>query len=190
MRRADGGRCQKCTVPDSLPPLISSAGPDDFGEIVVHNCNRPVRLYVYNAGTEDVREVLITPDRMWGGEGCLGCGVGAGYLHALPHRRRPHKQKESSLIADSSANAPEQTPLSPPPQLQPQSPAKLGAANVPAPPEGIQVAAAAAAAAAEAREDSKEGVEPVSTIPTSVWGAAKSDDAIFLEGAIEGGESA
>ena len=34
-------------------------GPDEFGEIVQHNCNRPVRLYVYNARTEEVREVMI-----------------------------------------------------------------------------------------------------------------------------------
>ena len=31
-------------------------GPDEFGEIVQHNCNRPVRLYVYNARTEEVRD--------------------------------------------------------------------------------------------------------------------------------------
>ena len=28
------------------------------------------------------------PDSEWGGEGCLGCGVGSGYLHQLPPRRR------------------------------------------------------------------------------------------------------
>ena len=61
-------------------------GPDEFGEIVMHHEGRPVRLYVYSVRTEDIREVLITPNRLWGGDGCIGCGVGAGYLHALPPR--------------------------------------------------------------------------------------------------------
>jgi hypothetical protein len=62
-------------------------GPDEFAEIVRYNCNRPVRLYVYNTRSESVREVVITPNMHWGGDGCLGCGVGAGYLHSLPRRR-------------------------------------------------------------------------------------------------------
>jgi len=62
-------------------------GPDEFGEIVAYNCGRPVRLYVYSSRTEAVREVTITPSKDWGGEGCLGCGVGCGYLHSLPRRR-------------------------------------------------------------------------------------------------------
>lgn len=79
-------------------------GPDEFGEIVQHNTSRPVRLYVYNARTEIVREVMITPDRNWGGDGCLGCGVGAGYLHQLPQRRDRHDhQKALPKKADDAA---------------------------------------------------------------------------------------
>ena len=78
-------------------------GPDEFGEIVLHNERRPVRLYVYSVRTEDVREVLITPNRQ-GGDGVLGCGVGSGYLHILPPRRdftsharrRPPPRRRSS----------------------------------------------------------------------------------------------
>ena len=30
------------------------------------------------------REVSITPNGAWGGEGSLGCGIGYGYLHRIP----------------------------------------------------------------------------------------------------------
>ncbi len=33
-----------------------------------------------------VREVLLTPNSAWGGEGSLGCGIGYGYLHRIPIR--------------------------------------------------------------------------------------------------------
>ena len=63
-------------------------GPDDFGEIILLNQGRPVRLFVYSALSQSVREVMITPNEHWGGEGCMGAGVGSGYLHTLPPRRR------------------------------------------------------------------------------------------------------
>jgi len=70
-------------------------GPDEFGEIVMHNENRLVRLYVYSVRTERIRDVMITPSRSWGGEGYLGCGVGAGYLHAMPPRRDLHSGRKA-----------------------------------------------------------------------------------------------
>ena len=30
------------------------------------------------------RQVLLTPNTEWGGEGSLGCGIGYGYLHRIP----------------------------------------------------------------------------------------------------------
>lgn len=92
------------------------SGPDEFGEIVQCNCNRPVRLYVFNARSEDVREIMITPDRSWGGDGCLGCGVGSGYLHSLPRRRdlistrreervAPTERTEAGAQAEAQAGA-------------------------------------------------------------------------------------
>jgi|MDSV01.2.fsa_nt_gb hypothetical protein len=92
-------------------------GPDEFGEIVQHNCNRPVRLYVYNARTEEVREVMITPDRHWGGDGCLGCGVGSGYLHQLPQSRTrviPFKPSPAAKATGGDESpAPPATPPAP-----------------------------------------------------------------------------
>lgn len=63
------------------------SGMNEFMEIIQHNIRRDVRLYVYNAATETVRECTIVPDSTWGGEGMLGCSLGAGYLHLLPQSR-------------------------------------------------------------------------------------------------------
>ena len=43
-----------------------------------------MKLYVYNYELDNVREVLLTPNSAWGGEGSLGCGIGYGYLHRIP----------------------------------------------------------------------------------------------------------
>ena len=40
-----------------------------------------VTRYVYNTETDHCREVSITPNGAWGGDGSLGCGIGYGYLH-------------------------------------------------------------------------------------------------------------
>lgn len=43
-----------------------------------------MKLYVYNADLDAVRELLLTPNSAWGGDGSLGCGIGYGYLHRIP----------------------------------------------------------------------------------------------------------
>lgn len=52
----------------------------DFYELVEAHEGRPLRLYVYNSDYDHTREVIIVPNREWGGEGLLGCGVGFGLL--------------------------------------------------------------------------------------------------------------
>jgi len=64
---------------------------DLFALIEAHE-GRPLKLYVYNADTDSCREVTITANGAWGGEGSLGCGIGYGYLHRIPTRSA---QKES-----------------------------------------------------------------------------------------------
>jgi hypothetical protein len=56
---------------------------DLFSLIEAHE-GRPLKLYVYNTETDHCREVSITPNGAWGGEGSLGCGIGYGYLHRIP----------------------------------------------------------------------------------------------------------
>ena len=54
-----------------------------FSLIKAHE-GRPLMLYVYNTDTDRCREVTLTPNGAWGGEGSLGCGIGHGYLHRIP----------------------------------------------------------------------------------------------------------
>ncbi|KAN0060626.1 hypothetical protein ACQY0O_007284 [Thecaphora frezii] len=56
----------------------------DFYELVEAHVDRALRLYVYNSDYDHTREVIIVPNREWGGEGLLGCGVGYGLLHRIP----------------------------------------------------------------------------------------------------------
>jgi hypothetical protein len=45
---------------------------------------KEIRLWVYNYNFDVTRVVTIIPDRSWGGEGSLGCGVAHGLLHRIP----------------------------------------------------------------------------------------------------------
>jgi len=56
---------------------------DLFSLIEAHE-GRPLKLYVYNTETDHCREVTITPNGAWGGDGSLGSGIGYGYLHRIP----------------------------------------------------------------------------------------------------------
>ncbi|XP_015520844.1 Golgi reassembly-stacking protein 2 [Neodiprion pinetum] len=61
---------------------------DIFTLIEAHE-SRPLKLYVYNTNEDSCREVTVTPNNTWGGEGSLGCGLGYGYLHRIPIRNIP-----------------------------------------------------------------------------------------------------
>lgn len=55
----------------------------------------PSRL---SAPASTLREVVLVPNRQWGGEGLLGCGIGYGLLHRIP-KLRP----EDETLAGSGA---------------------------------------------------------------------------------------
>ncbi|XP_065655795.1 Golgi reassembly-stacking protein 2 isoform X2 [Hydra vulgaris] len=57
---------------------------DDFFSLVEQHENKALKLYIYNSETDGCREVTITPNSKWGGEGSIGCGIGYGYLHRIP----------------------------------------------------------------------------------------------------------
>lgn len=57
---------------------------EDFFSLVELSEGKPLKLLVYNTQTEHCREVVVTPNGAWGGEGSLGCGIGYGYLHRIP----------------------------------------------------------------------------------------------------------
>lgn len=62
---------------------------EDLFTLIEAHEGRPLKLYVYNTSEDSCREVSITPNSSWGGEGSLGCGIGYGYLHRIPIRGSP-----------------------------------------------------------------------------------------------------
>lgn len=63
-----------------------------------------MKLYVYNSDTDSTREISLTPNIGWGGEGSLGCGTGYGYLHRIPFRTTssPPVTKPNPLISNGN----------------------------------------------------------------------------------------
>ncbi|XP_056375628.1 Golgi reassembly-stacking protein 1 [Hyla sarda] len=57
---------------------------EDFYALIESHEGKPLKLLVYNTETDSCREVYVTPNGAWGGEGSLGCGIGYGYLHRIP----------------------------------------------------------------------------------------------------------
>jgi hypothetical protein len=62
------------------------------------------------------REITLTPNVGWGGEGSLGCGIGYGYLHRIPIRTassppvtKPHLSTNSAVI--TGENIADKAPL-------------------------------------------------------------------------------
>ncbi|CAB1326797.1 unnamed protein product [Coregonus sp. 'balchen'] len=57
---------------------------EDFFSLIEAHEGKPLKLLIYNTETDACREVVVTPNGAWGGEGSLGCGIGYGYLHRIP----------------------------------------------------------------------------------------------------------
>lgn len=76
---------------------------EDFFRLVEERQGEAVRLLVYNRQWDTCREVIIVPNRNWGGEGSIGCDVGYGYFHnywaqlsgrdSYLHRVPSHKER-------------------------------------------------------------------------------------------------
>ncbi|CDI83851.1 gorasp2-prov protein, putative [Eimeria acervulina] len=60
-------------------------------------------LFVFNKDTETIRKVNLQPRDDWGGDGCLGCDVGSGFLHRVPFSRTA---KDVVAAAAAAAAAP------------------------------------------------------------------------------------
>ncbi|CAB4476056.1 hypothetical protein RhiirA5_350899 [Rhizophagus irregularis] len=76
-------------------PHATLRSETDFYDLIEEYLGKSLRLYVYNADYDVCREVIIVPNREWGGEGSLGCGVGYGYLHRIPktNKFKSHEQE-------------------------------------------------------------------------------------------------
>lgn len=98
-------------------PDLLLRSEDEFYQLITQNTRRPVKLIVFNARNEDLREIEIVPNFEWGGEGCMGCDVGSGMVHWIPK-----KFNDKPVIGTIQTSAPPMTSSSPvPPQPQPQS---------------------------------------------------------------------
>ncbi|VDM08227.1 unnamed protein product [Wuchereria bancrofti] len=87
---------------------------DDLIAHLQANEGKPIKLYVYNTETDCVREVSLTPNSAWGGEGCLGCDIGYGYLHRIPgDRRGPLKGEEIAAMLEQQLNGTNSSHLAP-----------------------------------------------------------------------------
>ncbi|XP_029930049.1 Golgi reassembly-stacking protein 1 [Myripristis murdjan] len=81
---------------------------EDFFSLIEAHEGKPLKLLVYNTQTDTCREVVVTPNGAWGGEGSLGCGIGYGYLHRIP--AHPEVSTEMSPSPEL-----EESPSPPPP---------------------------------------------------------------------------
>ncbi|NXT47291.1 GORS1 protein, partial [Pluvianellus socialis] len=69
---------------------------EDFFSLIESHEGKPLKLMVYNTEADSIREVVVTPNGAWGGEGSLGCGIGYGYLHRIPTQSLVSKKKPES----------------------------------------------------------------------------------------------
>ncbi|NXS28068.1 GORS1 protein, partial [Pomatostomus ruficeps] len=78
---------------------------EDFFSLIESHEGKPLKLMVYNTEADSIREVVVTPNGAWGGEGSLGCGIGYGYLHRIPTQSLTSKKKPESKSPSSSPEA-------------------------------------------------------------------------------------
>uniref|UniRef100_A0A1A8HQ02 Golgi reassembly stacking protein 2, 55kDa n=1 Tax=Nothobranchius kuhntae TaxID=321403 RepID=A0A1A8HQ02_NOTKU len=77
---------------------------EDLFSLVEEHEGKELKLYVYGTDTDNCREVVITPNSDWGGEGSLGCGIGYGYLHRIP-TQLPAEEKTFELPPHAEASS-------------------------------------------------------------------------------------
>ncbi|NXP10438.1 GORS1 protein, partial [Thinocorus orbignyianus] len=95
---------------------------EDFFSLIESHEGKPLKLMVYNTEADSIREVVVTPNGAWGGEGSLGCGIGYGYLHRIPTQSLVAKKRPESKPPSPEAGTPApptngytETPLVAPP---------------------------------------------------------------------------
>uniref|UniRef100_UPI0037E8177D Golgi reassembly-stacking protein 1-like n=1 Tax=Semicossyphus pulcher TaxID=241346 RepID=UPI0037E8177D len=81
---------------------------EDFFSLIEANEGKPLKLLVYNTLTDQCREVVVTPNGAWGGDGSLGCGIGYGYLHRIPTRAAPPNTLNKSVLQSAVISSSEE----------------------------------------------------------------------------------
>ncbi|KAK7113780.1 hypothetical protein V1264_013004 [Littorina saxatilis] len=82
---------------------------EDLFTLIESHEGKPLKLYVYNGETDSCREVTITPNGAWGGQGSLGCNIGYGYLHRIPKRQFPSDGPKLTNAGGAASSTPSQT---------------------------------------------------------------------------------
>ena len=72
--------------------------------------HKELRLWVYNYNFDKLREVVIIPNKSWGGEGSIGCGVGYGLLHRIPAPLKEGSSNAGSVLYNSDDASSKITP--------------------------------------------------------------------------------
>lgn len=144
-RRASGQVWHVLDVEPSSPAALAGLRPytdyvvgsdqilqesEDFFTLIESHEGKPLKLMVYNSESDSCREVTVTPNAAWGGEGSLGCGIGYGYLHRIP-AQPPSYHKKPPGAPPPSAPSPGTPPTdasphgAPPPGPAPEDPPPL-----------------------------------------------------------------
>ncbi|XP_041374899.1 Golgi reassembly-stacking protein 2-like [Gigantopelta aegis] len=94
---------------------------EDLFTLIESHEAKPLKLYVYNIDSDTCREVTVTPNNNWGGDGSLGCDIGYGYLHRIPKQRQfpsgpTQKSQEAGPLPAKSTDGFSEVPLSTSPQ--------------------------------------------------------------------------
>ncbi|XP_004581762.2 Golgi reassembly-stacking protein 1 isoform X1 [Ochotona princeps] len=87
---------------------------EDFFTLIESHEGKPLKLMVYNCESDSCREVTVTPNAAWGGEGSLGCGIGYGYLHRIPTQAPRHRKPPSAPPPGTLSPEPHVLDASPP----------------------------------------------------------------------------
>nr|XP_020034051.1 Golgi reassembly-stacking protein 1 isoform X1 [Castor canadensis] len=95
---------------------------EDFFSLIESHEGKPLKLMVYNSESDSCREVTVTPNAAWGGEGSLGCGVGYGYLHRIPTQPHNHRKKLPGALPPGTSPLDALPPDSPLPDASPPRP--------------------------------------------------------------------
>ncbi|XP_043989286.1 Golgi reassembly-stacking protein 1a isoform X2 [Gambusia affinis] len=82
---------------------------EDFFSLIEAHEGKSLKLLVYNTRTDNCRDVMVTPNGAWGGEGSLGCGIGYGYLHRIPATPEMSTEKPSIPVAEEKSSPQEPT---------------------------------------------------------------------------------
>ncbi|CAB3361368.1 Hypothetical predicted protein [Cloeon dipterum] len=80
---------------------------EDLYSLLEAHEGRALSLYVYNSEDDACRQLTLIPNRIWGGEGSLGCGIAFGYLHRIPIRRQQPQQHQLAPKTPSPEHTPD-----------------------------------------------------------------------------------